>query len=248
MPDSRADESAQARLKLRALRPASGAAFRTSPGCICSTKSFLHLLSAALFAPVFFATLCKTIRPEFDDDPAFRALGWLEGWGIQQFFKIVFIGSIPHVHLGFEGVAAFLTIPPVSSVPLVVVVGTERISTVVSVATVTRVGKQNVLVLVIADPVPAAVGLGQLSGLPAQPATRLARRVCRFAFGHLPIPFRSNDRAKGGRRLLAASPVGNLLAANHSTILSQNALFYYPSRTEILRSQIYSREWQVSLL
>jgi hypothetical protein len=126
--------------------------------------------------------LCKTIRPELDDDPAFRALGWLERRGIRQFFKIVFIGSIPHIHLGFKRVAASLTILPASRVPLVMVVGTERISTVVSVATVTRVGKQDVLVLVIADPIPAAVGLGQLSGLPAQPATRLARRVCRFAF------------------------------------------------------------------
>jgi hypothetical protein len=149
--------------------------------------------------------LCKTIRSEFDDDPAFRALGWLEGWGIQQFFKIVFIGSIPHIHLRFEGISAFLTILPVSSVPLVVVVGTKRISAVVSVAAIARVGKKDVLVLVIADPVPATVSLGQLSGLAAQPATRLAHRMCRFAFWHLPIPLRSNDRAKGVRRLLAAS-------------------------------------------
>jgi hypothetical protein len=140
--------------------------------------------------------LCETIRPEFYDAPAFRALGWLKRWGIRHFFKIVLIGSIPHIHLGFEGVAAFLTILPVSSVPFVVVVGTERISTVVSVAAITRVRKQDVLVLVIADPVPATVGLDQLYGLAAQPTTRLLHRVCRFAFRHLLIAFPSNAAAR----------------------------------------------------
>jgi hypothetical protein len=143
--------------------------------------------------------LCETIRSEFDDDPAFGALGWLERWGIRQFLKIVLIGAIPHIHLGFEGVAAFLTILPLSGVPLVEVVGTERISTVVSVAAITSVGKQHVLVLVIADPVPTTVGLDQLYGLAAQPATRLVHPVCRFAFRHLPILFSSNESVEKAR-------------------------------------------------
>ena len=182
--------------QLEAQRCTSGVAFRMSPGCRCSTKSFLHFLSAALLAPVFSATLCETIRSKFDDNPTFRALGWLKRWRIWQLFKIVLISSIPHIHLGFKGVAACLTILPVSSMSLVVVVGTERISSVVSVAAIMRVGKQKVLVLVITDPVLATVGFDQLHGLAAQPAIRLVHRVCRFAFRHLPIPFPSNVPAE----------------------------------------------------
>jgi hypothetical protein len=121
-----------------------------------------------------------------DDDPAFGALGWLKRGGIRQFLKIVFIGPIPHVHLGLERVPAPLTIFPVSGVPLVVVESTECISTVISAAAIMGERKDHVLVLVIANPVSATFGPDQLNRLAAQPATRLVHQVCRFALRHFP--------------------------------------------------------------
>jgi hypothetical protein len=121
-----------------------------------------------------------------DDDPAFGALGWLKRGGIRQFLKIVFIGPIPHVHLGLERVPAPLTIFPVSGMPLVVVEGTDCISTVISAAAITGVGKHYIFVLVIADPVPATVGPDQLTRLAAQTATRFVHQACRFDLRHFP--------------------------------------------------------------
>ena len=62
----------------------------------------------------------------------------------------------------------------------------------VSVAAITSVGKQDVLVLVLADPVPATVGLDQFYRLAAEPAMRLVYGVYRFAFRHLAMPFSSD--------------------------------------------------------
>jgi hypothetical protein len=53
---------------------------------------------------------------------------------------------------------------------LCMMIGTERVVSVVSVATVPGVGKHNVLVLVVTDPVVATIGLGEIPGFTTEAA------------------------------------------------------------------------------
>ena len=172
--------------------------------------SFFQFLRAALFAPGFVTTLGIAIGPEMDNDPAFGALGRLKGRRIRQLLKIVFVGPIPDVHFGLKRVAAWFTILPVSGMPLVVVGGTERIAAVIPVAAITGVRKHHVLVLVIADPVPAAFGPDQLTRLAAQAATRLVHSACQFALRHFPRSVIVECKRQRARRLFAASLLSRL--------------------------------------
>jgi hypothetical protein len=69
--------------------------------------------------------------------------------------------------------------------PFVVMVSAKRIVAVVAMATVARIRERNILVLVVANPVGAALGLGQLSRLTAQAAFLLdgiPLGLCVFCF------------------------------------------------------------------
>jgi len=83
-----------------------------------------------------------------------------------------------------------VAILPVPRVALVVMECADGISTVVPVATVARVRKDDVLMLVIADPISTAVGLGQSSGFSAQAAAWPVIPRFRFVCRHIYFPFR----------------------------------------------------------
>ena len=108
-----------------------------------------------------------------DDLPTLRAEGWLECGRVLQFLEIVLVGAVPDVHLGFEGFAAFVAVFPVACMSFIVMGPAEGIAIVVSVAAVPRVRERDILVMIVAYPVPAAIGLSDLSDFATQATARL---------------------------------------------------------------------------
>jgi len=108
-----------------------------------------------------------------DDLPTLRAEGWFECGRILQFLEIVLVGAVPDVHLGFERFTAFFAIFPLACMSLIVMGPAEGIAVVVSVAAVPRVRERDILVMIVAYPVPAAIGLSDLSDFATQATARL---------------------------------------------------------------------------
>ena len=108
-----------------------------------------------------------------DDLPTLRAEGWLECGRVLQFLEVVLVGAVPDVHLGFEGVTAFLAVFPVANMPFVVMGPTESVAIMISVAAVSGVRERDILVMIVANPVPAAIGLSDLSDFATQATARL---------------------------------------------------------------------------
>jgi len=127
-----------------------------------------------------------------DDFPALRAEGWLECGRIFQFLEIVLVGAVPDVHLGFEGFAAFVAVFPVAYMSFIVMGPAEGIAIVVPVAAVPGVRERDILVMIVAYPVPAAIGLSDLSDFATQATARLLTlelRCCHLALTRYAGPY-----------------------------------------------------------
>lgn len=72
----------------------------------------------------------------------------------------------------------------------VVMMGAQRVMVMISRTAVARVGKHNVFVLVVADPIVAAFYLGQVSLLSAKTTAIFEDRVLGllFCLGHVKVP------------------------------------------------------------
>jgi len=108
-----------------------------------------------------------------DDLTTLRAEGWLEGGRVLQLLKVVLVGAVPDVHLGLERVAAFLAVFPVASMSFVVMKPAEGVAIVVPAAAIPRIRERDVLFMVVAYPIPAAIGLSDLTGFATQSTARL---------------------------------------------------------------------------
>ena len=91
---------------------------------------------------------------------------------ILQSLEIVLVRAIPYVHLGFEGLSAFLTFFPLSRVSLRMMEPAQRVAVVVPVTAVLGIGEQDVLVVVVADPVSTTIGFGEFLGFAAKSTFR----------------------------------------------------------------------------
>ena len=107
-----------------------------------------------------------------DDLPTLRAEGWFECGRVFQFLEVVLVGAVPDVHLGFKGFAAFVAVFPGACMSFIVMGPAEGIAIVVSVAAVPRVRERDILVMIVAYPVPAAIGLSDLSDFATQATAR----------------------------------------------------------------------------
>ena len=139
---------------------ASGARAAAFSGSLYPAHPFLHFDLRAFVAPVLFAKTGISLCAKLDHCPtpgAPRRL--ILGWVLQR-REVVFIGSVPDVHFRHEGFPALGAILPVTRMALIVMECTEGVPTVVPITTVARVGKDHVLMFVIANPVPATVSLG----------------------------------------------------------------------------------------
>ena len=108
-----------------------------------------------------------------DDLPTLRTEGWLECGRVFQFLEVVIVGAVPDVHFGFEGFAAFVAVFPVACMSFIEMGPAEGIAIVVSVAAVPRVRERDILVMIVAYQVPAAIGLSDLSDFATQATARL---------------------------------------------------------------------------
>ena len=108
-----------------------------------------------------------TIHTQIDHFFTFRAASWFEFWRVLQFFKVVFICPIIDIHLCLKITPAFLAGLPITRMPFVEMVAAQCVAIMVSGATVAGVRKQDILMLVIANPIAAALGFGQVFGFAA---------------------------------------------------------------------------------
>ena len=120
-----------------------------------------------------------------DDLPTLRTEGWLECGRVFQFLEVVIVGAVPDVHFGFEGFAAFVAVFPVACMSFIEMGPAEGIAIVVSVAAVPRVRERDILVMIVAYQVPAAIGLSDLSYFATQATARLL--TLRLRCSHLSL-------------------------------------------------------------
>jgi hypothetical protein len=100
------------------------------------------------------------------------ASGWFIFWGVLQRLEIVLIRPEIHVHLCLEAFPAQRAVFPVPRMIFVVMIAAERIMTVVPVTAVSRIREQDVLILIVTDPVVTTFRFRQLPCLAAQAAPR----------------------------------------------------------------------------
>ena len=101
------------------------------------------------------------------------ALRRLVGRGIRQLLEVVFVRPEVDVHLGVDVCSARWALLPRPRMPFGGVVAAQRVSAMIARTTGVSVREQHVLVFVIADPLIAALGLGQPRRLAAEAASRL---------------------------------------------------------------------------
>lgn len=116
---------------------------------------------------------------------AVGASGGFVGGRVGQHFEVVLIRALIHVHFGLERVAALRAILPIARMCFVEVVAAEREAAVIPTTTVPGVGEHHVFVLAIANPIPAALRLGQVFRLSTQAAMWNVFRARLLAAGAL---------------------------------------------------------------
>jgi hypothetical protein len=121
-----------------------------------------------------------------NDLPTLRAESWFELWRVLQFLEVVIVGGVPNVHLSFEGIEAFLAVFPVAFMPFIVMIPAESIMVMVPVAAVPPIRERDILIMVIAYPIPAAFRFSQLSSLAAKATARFLALLGRFSWHLLP--------------------------------------------------------------
>jgi hypothetical protein len=123
---------------------------------------------------------------ELDYPIAFRTSGRFVRWGVLQYFEVMFIGAVIHIHLRFKRISAQRTSFPITAVFFRKVIATQCIPAMIPEAAVTGIGKKDIIVLIITDPAAATFCFGQIALLAAQTAHRRVRNLfllfMRYAF------------------------------------------------------------------
>ena len=141
-----------------------------SGAATCSTHSFLHFFSATLLTPVFLATNCMGVSSQPYQCPAFGAVRWFVSRWVLKFLEVEFICSVVDVYFSLKAVSAFRAILPASRMFFRVMIATQRVAAVVSRTTIGGIRKRDIVVLIVAYPLPATLRLYQILCLSAQSA------------------------------------------------------------------------------
>ena len=126
-------------------------------------------IHAIIFARLYGITTLAQVQ----DFAAFRAALWLECGRVFQLLEVVFIRPVIDIDFCFEVIPAFLAGLPITGMSFVEMVTAKGVAIVVAGTAVSRKGKHDIVVFVIADPVAAAFRFGQVFGLTAQPTAGL---------------------------------------------------------------------------
>jgi len=125
-----------------------------------------------------------------DDGTAAGAKGRLKGGRVFQLLEVVVVGAVVDIHLRLDVLSALGAGLPTALVLLRVVESAQGEPAVIAMAAIPGIGKELVAVLVVADPLPAAVRFHQLGSLPAEEAALgwiglgfWGTRCFRFPFG-----------------------------------------------------------------
>lgn len=105
-----------------------------------------------------------------DDGATARADGGFKVWRVLQHFEVVLVGAVVHVQLGLDVLPAFAAGFPIPLVTLCVVEPAQGVAAVIAMAAILGIGKELVVLLVVADPLPAAFRLHESRPLPAEEA------------------------------------------------------------------------------
>ena len=132
------------------------------PDLVQRTKAPLPFYGGTVHAKIFPHVHGVFVIAQVDDLLTFRATSRLELWRVLKFFEIIFVRAVIDVHFGLKVSAAFFTGFPVARMSFIKMVTAQCIAIVVSTTTVMGVGKQNVFMLVIANPLAATFGLDQV--------------------------------------------------------------------------------------
>ena len=84
-----------------------------------------------------------------------------------QFFEIEVIRPVKNIYLGFKGASALRTVLPAARVPFSMMVCAQGVTAVIPVAAISCIGKRDVLVFIITDPLIAAFCFRQFLRFPA---------------------------------------------------------------------------------
>ncbi len=135
--------------------------------------SFLLFKIVTIGANIFLPSHRIGFFAKNNDPVALRTMSRFIGRRVFELFKIEFVGAIPNIHFEFmfKVVSAYVAGFPISGMIFIVMISAKRIAKMTSIATVPRIRKQNILVFVVAYPLPAAFGLCQFSCLAAQTAS-----------------------------------------------------------------------------
>jgi hypothetical protein len=118
----------------------------------------MNLTRAAALTPVLLSPLRVAIFAKVDGCPTGCAPRGLERGRVLQLLEVIFVRPVVHVEFGFEFLAAGRASLPGARVLLGMVISAEREAPMVPVTAVPGIREENVLVLVVTDPVATAFG------------------------------------------------------------------------------------------
>ena len=99
-----------------------------------------------------------------DDLPTLGAMSRFECRRVLQLLEIVFVGSVPDVHLCIIGVPTFLAVLPGPFMAFIVMNPAKGVAVMVPIAAIPCIRERDILVMVVADPILAAVGFPEFPG------------------------------------------------------------------------------------
>jgi hypothetical protein len=155
--------------QLKARRPP--AAARRSAALALGGDASLLRQRRASFTVIARALHCVGILGKTDNRMALRAAGRAVAWWILQLDEVVLVRAVVDIHLRLDIFAALLAVAPITGVFFGGMVAAEGIAPMVSGAAIPGIGKDDVTVLVVTDPLAAARGPREFPPLAAQATT-----------------------------------------------------------------------------
>jgi hypothetical protein len=139
------------------------------------------LLGAGL-APIPLIRAHIRVIDERNHTSAAGAVRGLKRRRVFELFEIVFVGPIPGVYFRLKGLSAARAGFPVSLMAFPMVISTQRVTVMVSIAAVAGIRKKHIFMRIVTDPVSTAIRLREVPRFSAKPAPGLGRSRGPFRF------------------------------------------------------------------
>jgi len=127
-----------------------------------------HLVSASL-TQILISLLGISSISKADYLSAIAAIGGVKLGRVRKLFEVILIGTVPNVHFRFDIVMTFGALLPAALVLFGMMGSAKGKAPMVSRTAIPVIAENLVILLVIADPIPAAFSLDQFLGFTAEP-------------------------------------------------------------------------------